>query len=194
MKINLLTQNKSIILTLVNILNFGLLANVAQANPANKALSKKPKISAFKHQQNRSVNPHLTLSRAIADTANDKIFEQQNSLEISKQEQTIPHNQFLIANSVRGQASWYGPGFHGRLTANGERYNQNALTAAHPRLRFGTRVKVTNLNNGRSIVVRINDRGPYAEDRVIDVSAAAARSLGMIETGVAPVKVTILGR
>ena len=73
-------------------------------------------------------------------------------------------------------------------------YNQNdALTAAHPSLSFGTRVKVTNLNNGRSVVVRINDRGPYSGGRVIDLSAAAARSINMIRSGVARVKVTILG-
>lgn len=110
-------------------------------------------------------------------------------------QQTIPLSQpTIVANSFGGKASWYGPGFHGRLTANGERYNQNAMTAAHPSLRFGTRVKVTNLNNGRSVVVRINDRGPYAGGRVIDLSAAAARSLNMINSGVAPVEVTILGR
>lgn len=111
----------------------------------------------------------------------------------SSRQQTIPvPQQTLIANSFGGQASWYGPGFHGRLTANGEIYNQNAMTAAHPSLRFGTRVRVTNLNNGRSVIVRINDRGPYAGGRVIDLSAAAARSLNMINTGVAPVEVTIL--
>ena len=113
----------------------------------------------------------------------------------SDSQQTIPFNQpTIVANSFGGKASWYGPGFHGRLTANGERYNQHAMTAAHPSLRFGTKVKVTNLNNGRSVVVRINDRGPYAGGRVIDLSAAAARSLNMISSGVAPVEVTILGR
>lgn len=91
-------------------------------------------------------------------------------------------------------ASWYGPGFHGRRTANGEIYNQNALTAAHPSLPFGTKVRVTNMNTGRSVVVRINDRGPYARGRVIDLSAAAAGVIGLIRSGVAPVQVEILGR
>ena len=102
-------------------------------------------------------------------------------------------NQSLIANSLSGEASWYGPGFHGRLTANGERYDQNAMTAAHKSLNFGTKVKVTNLNNGKSVTVRINDRGPYVGGRIIDVSAAAARSLDMMSSGVAPVRVDILG-
>ncbi len=100
----------------------------------------------------------------------------------------------IIANAFSGNASWYGPGFDGNMTANGETYDQNALTAAHPTLAFGTRVKVTNLNNDRSVVVTINDRGPYAEGRVIDLSAAAAQSLDMIGSGVAPVEVTVLGQ
>lgn len=100
----------------------------------------------------------------------------------------------LIANASSGMASWYGPGFNGRLTANGEVYNQEALTAAHPSLEFGTQVEVTNLNNGRSVVVTINDRGPYAGGRIIDLSAAAARSLDMIGTGVAEVQLNVLGR
>lgn len=97
-----------------------------------------------------------------------------------------------IQVQVSGMASWYGPGFHGRRSASGERYNQNELTAAHRSLPFGTSVQVTNLNNGRSVVVRINDRGPYARGRVIDLSAAAARVLGMVQTGVAPVRLDIL--
>lgn len=88
-----------------------------------------------------------------------------------------------------GRASWYGPRFHGRRTANGERFNKFHLTAAHRTLPFGTRVRVTNLQNGRSIVVRINDRGPYIRGRIIDLSYAAARELGMHRQGVIQVKV-----
>src|SRR5688500_10020859 len=74
------------------------------------------------------------------------------------------------AGVVSGLASWYGPGFHGRLTANGERYDMHALTAAHKTMPFNTRVRVTNQTNGKSVVVRINDRGPYVGKRVIDLS------------------------
>ena len=95
---------------------------------------------------------------------------------------------------MKGIASWYGPGFHGRRSASGERYNQNALTAAHRSLPFGTQVVVTNLNNGRSVIVRINDRGPFIRGRVIDLSAAAARELGVMQTGVAPVQIQVLGQ
>lgn len=93
---------------------------------------------------------------------------------------------------ISGIASWYGPGFHGRRSASGERYNQNELTAAHRSLPFGTNVQVTNLNNGRSVVVRINDRGPFVRGRVIDLSAAAARVLGLIQSGIAPVRIEVL--
>jgi rare lipoprotein A len=94
---------------------------------------------------------------------------------------------------MSGIASWYGPGFHGNRSASGEVYNQNAMTAAHRTLPFGTKVVVTNLNNGRSVVVRINDRGPFIRGRVIDLSAAAARALGVMQTGIAPVQVQVLG-
>ncbi|UUZ62372.1 septal ring lytic transglycosylase RlpA family protein [Polaromonas sp. P1-6] len=84
----------------------------------------------------------------------------------------------------RGQASWYGPGFHGRRTASGERYDMYALTAAHKTLPFGTLVRVRSLVTGREVEVRINDRGPFSAGRVIDVSQAAAAALGMLGMGV----------
>jgi rare lipoprotein A len=92
----------------------------------------------------------------------------------------------------RGQASWYGGQFHGRETASGETYDKEALTAAHPRLPFGTVVCVTNLKNGWTVNVRINDRGPHAKGRIIDVSEAAARQLGMLGDGVVPVSLRIV--
>lgn len=91
--------------------------------------------------------------------------------------------------SQRGTASWYGPKFHGRPTANGEIYNMYALTAAHRILPFQTKVLVTNLQNGQSVQVRINDRGPFVKNRLIDLSYTAARKLDMIGKGTALVKV-----
>lgn len=88
-----------------------------------------------------------------------------------------------------GKASWYGPGFHGKKTANGEVYNQNELTAAHRTLPLGTDVEVTNVKNGRSVAVEINDRGPYVGGRVIDLSRAAAIQLGIKEKGLATIKI-----
>ncbi|MBI2991140.1 MAG: septal ring lytic transglycosylase RlpA family protein, partial [Deltaproteobacteria bacterium] len=91
-----------------------------------------------------------------------------------------------------GIASWYGPGFHGRPTASGVIYNQNELTAAHQTLPLGTRVMVTNLDNGRSAEVTINDRGPFAKGRIVDLSYAAARTLGMIGPGTIPVRIEVI--
>ena len=88
-----------------------------------------------------------------------------------------------------GVASWYGAKFHGRTTASGEPYDMNAMTAAHPSLPFGTKVRVTNLENGRAVVLRINDRGPFAKGRIIDVSRHAAEHLGFLGADLARVRV-----
>ena len=99
-----------------------------------------------------------------------------------------------LAGPALTVASWYGPGFNGRLTANGEVYDQEALTAAHPTLPFGTQVRVTNLTNGRQVVVRINDRGPYIAGRGIDLSHGAAVVLDMEDQGITQVALEVLGR
>ena len=92
-----------------------------------------------------------------------------------------------------GLASWYGPGFHGRLTASGETFDQHALTAAHRHLPLRSLARVTNLETGDSVLVRINDRGPFIDGRIIDLSQAAAAELGFIDEGLAPVRVEALG-
>lgn len=89
----------------------------------------------------------------------------------------------------QGIASWYGPNFHGKKTANGEKYNMYSLTAAHRFLPFNSQVVVTNLNNQKNVAVRINDRGPFVDQRIIDLSYVAAKRLGMIKSGVAPVQI-----
>ena len=91
-----------------------------------------------------------------------------------------------------GNASWYGPDFDGKVTANGERFNAESLTAAHPNLPFGSWVRVVNPRNGKFEVVRINDRGPYQEGREIDVSYRVARKLGLIHSGVSQVRLELM--
>ncbi|WP_370090476.1 septal ring lytic transglycosylase RlpA family protein [Ekhidna sp.] len=93
-----------------------------------------------------------------------------------------------------GVASWYGPGFHGKTTANGEKFDTNKPTAAHRTLPFGTMIRVANSTNGKSVVVRINDRGPYSKNRIIDLSQAAAKEIDMIEQGTAMVSLYLLGQ
>jgi len=92
----------------------------------------------------------------------------------------------------RGIASWYGEEFHGRPTSSGEIYDMHALTAAHKLMPLGTVAKVTNLENGRSVTVKINDRGPFIDDRIIDLSYGSAGAIDMVETGLAPVEVEVL--
>jgi rare lipoprotein A len=121
----------------------------------------------------------------------------------------VPHGPYIVGQPYKvngrwytpredfaydrvGYASWYGRDFHGRRTASGEAFDMNALTAAHATLPMPTIVRVTNLANGRSVVLRINDRGPFADDRIIDVSRAAARELRFSERGVARVRVTVM--
>jgi rare lipoprotein A len=105
---------------------------------------------------------------------------------------TAAHADPAVLRTISGSASWYGPGFHGRTTANGERFNQNELTAAHRTLPFGTKVRVTNRNTGKSVTVRINDRGPFHGNRVIDLSRAAAGKIGLVNSGVGNVKIDVL--
>ena len=105
-----------------------------------------------------------------------------------------PRPASKLIEVVQGAASWYGPGFYGRTTANGERFSKGTLTAAHRTLPFGTKVRVTNLSNGRSVVVRINDRGPFKYHRVIDLAHGAASQLQMMQAGEVPVKLEILAR
>ena len=92
-----------------------------------------------------------------------------------------------------GQASWYGKAHQGELTASGERFDMNALTAAHRTLPFGTIVRVTHLKTGKSVNVRINDRGPFSNGRIIDLSYEAARRLGIVDRGTARVELTVIG-
>jgi rare lipoprotein A len=98
------------------------------------------------------------------------------------------------AYRAEGVASWYGPDFHGRLTANGEVFDMHGISAAHPTMPIPSYARVTNLDNGRSIIVRVNDRGPYARNRIIDVSIGAAEALGFYDDGLAHVRVEYAGR
>lgn len=127
------------------------------------------------------------LRRLIGDTPAEPVSEV-----TGRPAPPAPVRRAAVRSSLRGMASWYGPGFHGRYSASGERFNQYALTAAHRTLPFGTRVRVTNVNNGRQVVVRINDRGPYSHGRVIDLSAGAARAIGLQAAGVGMVQLEVL--
>jgi len=104
----------------------------------------------------------------------------------------IKNNKIKSNSVLRGVSSWYGPNFHGKLTANGEVYDMYGVTAAHKTLTLNTVVRVTNLDNGKSLILRINDRGPYVDGRILDCSFGAAKKLGFHEQGTANVEIKII--
>jgi len=105
---------------------------------------------------------------------------------------SLPEQQNSDVYTEVGKASWYGPGFQGKKTANGEKFDMNKLTAAHKTLEFGTFVRVTNISNKKKVIVKINDRGPYAKNRIIDLSKEAAERIDMVKSGIAEVKIEVV--
>jgi len=134
------------------------------------------------------VNPSLNLTQWINNLRVAAGTEPLTLVEAQKQ----MHQLAATGDRIDGLASWYGPYFQGRQTASGEKFEQQDFTAAHPSLPFNTYLKVTNLQNGKSVVVRINDRGPYVGDRNLDLSHAAAIALNSDEAGVVPISATVL--
>ena len=138
----------------------------------------------------------LALISVVGFTINSNESKNHESSAINEELALVSNSEFnsqieLLEYVDRGKivASWYGPRFHGRKTANGETFDQQAFTAAHKKFRFGTLLRLTNPNNERSIIVRINDRGPYIRGRELDLSKAAANELGIIERGVAKLNI-----
>ena len=134
----------------------------------------------------------LALISVVGFTINSSESSKSESSSTSKETALINNSEIdseieLLEYVDRGKmvASWYGPRFHGRKTANGEVFDQEAFTAAHKQIKFGTLLRLTNPNNEKSIIVRINDRGPYIRGRELDLSKAAAEELGILEKGVA---------
>ena len=143
----------------------------------------------------------LSSSLYASDKKTDSIEELTKTVDVTvpTEQKTKTQAKDIVNKSKKslqtkyGSASFYGPGFHGRKTASGEVFNQNALTAAHRTLPFGTKLQVTCTTTGRSVVVRVNDRGPFAgRNRVLDLSVGAAKAIGMIEKGVTNVKYEVL--
>ncbi|CAI2717935.1 putative endolytic peptidoglycan transglycosylase RlpA [Nitrospina watsonii] len=138
---------------------------------------------------------------SIEPTVNEKTQTKTNLYKPTAVDETMPYDvdgkvyhplEKADGFQQEGIASWYGDPFHGKATSNKEVYNMHSLTAAHKTLPFNSRVQVTNLDNGKAVTVRINDRGPFVGDRVIDLSYKAAQLLGMAERGTAPVRVAVL--
>ena len=134
----------------------------------------------------------VTAPSAEAATIDDSAGPTKNKRGQGKPPRQANSRETSNKKVIRGQASWYGPGFHGKKTASGEIFDQGRLTAAHKTLPLGTKAKVTNLENGNTVEVEINDRGPYVGERVIDLSRAAANALGFVESGLTLVRIELL--
>lgn len=142
--------------------------------------------------QAASISPPSLDSFTIRESGTTPRWDQ-NFIKLSPPPPPAHNLQLASARSVQiGQASWYGPGFFGGRTANGEVFRRGTLTAAHRYLAFGTKVRVTNLQNGLSAVVRINDRGPFTGGRIIDLAHGAAEVLGLTASGIADVKLEVI--
>lgn len=130
----------------------------------------------------------FTVLKSDNNADNERILIEE-FVPVTVRENTVNTSTVRLIDRGTLKASWYGPKFHGKVTANGEVYDQMALTAAHKHLSFGTLLKITNPKNGKSVIVRINDRGPYIEGRELDLSKGAAIELGILAKGVARVKI-----
>jgi rare lipoprotein A len=131
----------------------------------------------------------LALPQGSNETASGGTSVQKVSVE---PDSTKTSRKRSAKHALNGTASWYGPAFHGKKTASGEIYDQTKLTAAHKTLPLGSKARVTNLENGSAVEVEINDRGPFVDGRIIDLSRAAAGALGLIKSGTAPVRVELI--
>lgn len=142
---------------------------------------------------NSGGNSASTRATSPAPVVQDRLgrYKVGNSYEIAG---VVYQPRERFQHTETGRASWYGPGFHGKLTANGERYDQRAMTAAHPTLQMPSIIRVTNIANGQSVMLRVNDRGPYHGGRVLDVSEAAAEALNFKHLGIAKVRIDVLGQ
>ena len=168
--------SKMVTLLLAGFLTFGSLNSVAATKHAKAPIVKK--LDASKKKKAQAVKSSKTFAKKVKKKTSVK----------------NKHKQMASQHFQSGTASYYAVEFYGHRTANGERFSNAAMTAAHKTLPFGTLVEVTNMRNGKSVVVRVNDRGPYSHARVIDLSKTAARQLGMHHTGTAKVKLAVLNK
>lgn len=189
--------SKIVTLLLAGFFTFGTLNSVAATKHAKTAIvSKQTKAQTPKKtlkdasKATKFVKPEAKKhSKAIKQAVKSAKKNVKKILSLADKHKDTPRSHYQS-----GMASYYADKFNGRRTANGERFDNTAMTAAHPSLPFGTLIEVTNMRNGKTVVVRVNDRGPYAHARVLDLSKNAARQLGMHNTGTTKVKVAVLDK
>jgi len=144
-------------------------------------------VGALARQPHTKARPSSLKSKSsLSDSGSARHGARYPTPELSARQPLVNGDKFLVAV---GKASYYANGFHGKKTANGEKFDKKEFTAAHRTLPFGTIVRVTNLNNGKMVFVKINDRGPFIKNRIIDLSKAAAKKLDMVDNGVGKVRI-----
>lgn len=176
---------KIVTLLLAGFLTFSSLNSFA----ATKDSKAKSSISTKKQTASKATKKTAKIAQKVTAKAVKKEIAT-----INKQSPKNLHKQVISKHFQTGVASYYANKFNGRRTANGETFSNAKLTAAHRTLPFGTLIEVTNLRNGSSVVVRVNDRGPYAHARVLDLSSAAAKHIGMHHSGTAKVKIAVVNK
>lgn len=171
------------------------------ASAANTNSAKEAQISSQIDNVISGLSSHLSRAPSLIKTSYEPIslatqssLMDKDTLANDNTTDMLSHLTLVASNSVNrfkqsGRASWYGGKFHGRKTASGERFNMHSMTAAHPSLPFNTFLKVTNKNNGKSVIVKVNDRGPFSGNRVLDLSYGAAKKIGLVSRGVANVAI-----
>ncbi|OOR99070.1 hypothetical protein B0187_07260 [Haemophilus paracuniculus] len=169
-------------------------AKTVAAKKAEKSVKVVAKVANKPQISKPQATKQAVRSEKISAAKSAKATQAKVSLKVEKKAEKDPYQEANRRYFQTGVASYYANMFNGRLTANGEIFSNNKMTAAHRTLPFGTMVEVINLRNGRKVIVRINDRGPYVGKRVIDLSKVAASKIGMVSSGLAKVKLNILSK
>ncbi|TLU76722.1 septal ring lytic transglycosylase RlpA family protein [Mannheimia varigena] len=180
---------KIVTLLLAGFLTFSSLNSLA----ATKNIKAKSSISTKKQTASKAASKATKKKANFVKKVTAKAVKKETTV-INKKSPKHLHKQVIRKHFQTGVASYYANKFNGRRTANGETFSNSKLTAAHRTLPFGTLIEVTNIRNGRSVIVRVNDRGPYAHARVLDLSSAAAKHIGMHHSGTAKVKIAVVNK
>ncbi|WP_019673942.1 septal ring lytic transglycosylase RlpA family protein [Psychrobacter lutiphocae] len=173
------------------------LANATESKPPISVKSPSDIDSVLNELASKQNHPASLLQTSFEPSTlatNSSLLTSKSSSVAQDNDDVLSHLTLVASNAVNkfkqsGRASWYGGKFHGRKTASGERFNMHSLTAAHPSLPFNTFLKVTNNSNGQSVVVKVNDRGPFHGNRVLDLSYGAAKKIGLVSRGIANVTI-----
>ena len=191
MRRSILLSGFALLISGSSVISPALAGSSRSVQTADALASQQPSLLADPARASQAYEPESS-DLAIREVQPIQVQDQQPGNPLVPSQPIAASSNLRVRSVTTGQASWYGPGFYGGRTANGDVLRRGDFTAAHRSLPFGTKVRVTNLWNGRSTVVRINDRGPFVGHRVIDIGPGAASHLGLVASGVASVRLEVL--